>query len=858
MMSFFKLIQFSMKDIFSQKRISTFFVTNLILGFLGFFLLQIFQNSLVLETQSKAQETLGGDLVISVRRELTIEEKEKFDLKLKEQFISKTQYYDFFAMTIFKTDKLDSKTRLVLVKAIEESYPLYGQFKKTIFQDNQETPIFVDPEIIDQFQIDTKKINQISLGDQKFNLSGVIQSDPTRTFRFGALAPTVYIRYTDLPKTNLIKTGSTITSVVSYKLKTPTNANQLKKDLEKTFTDSSIRFSSAFLQEDSGNRVFDYLLDYLNLVSLVAIGLSFLCLGYMLQWLFQLQIKNTALYKILGLSHWQAVQTQIIKNFVLSLFAFLIATLFVLILKTPLEQIMYSYFEVSAKLDFTLKSFFVNLVFIVIGPQLVAIPSYLNIYQMDPLPILKGQNHDVREKFNLQKNLVLVGLLVVFWLIAILQSQSLLIGSAFTGALSAIGLLTVLVLFLFKGFIQKIADQLGFQNKYAITSLLRQKKSTYLIFTTMTLSIAILVLLPQIKKSILNELRPQSASKIPSLFMFDIQPEQVAGLEKIVLDKTQQKLQLTPLVRSRILKMNDADYERKAESEFFKTREDENEARFRNRGVNLTYKKDLQDSETIVKGRWFSREYNLSDSNENSDIPEISLEERYAGRVGAKLGDVLTFDVQGLEIKGQVTSIRRVRWTSFQPNFFVVFQPGVLEDAPQVFLSAVNNLATDQVRTLQTDIVNSFSNISIIDVRESVEKSLVFIDKMALALQIMAGLSLVVGFFIFIILINTQVRERLSEMNLLQVLGAGLPVVYSIFVKQFALIIIFSLFFGLLFGLIMAYFLMETLFTLSLTFDFTSLGVLIILLTTVLAGIIFFATRPIRHLQPLQLLKDGA
>ncbi len=850
MMSFFKLIQFSMKDIFSQKRISTFFVTNLTLGFLGFFLLQIFQNSLVLETQSKAQETLGGDLVISVRREMTVDEKEKFDSKLKDQFIAKTQYYDFFAMTNYKTDKLESKTRLVLVKAIEESYPLYGQFKKTIFQYNQEVPIFVDPEVIDQFQIDIKKINQISLGDQKFNLSGVIQSDPTRTFRFGALAPTVYIRYTDLPKTNLIKTGSTITSVMSYKLKTPTDANQLKKDLEKTFTDSSIRFSSAFLQEDSGNRVFDYLLDYLNLVSLVAIGLSFLCLGYMLQWLFQLQIKNTALYKILGLSHWQAVQTQIIKNFVLSLFAFSIATLFVLILKTPLEQAMYSYFEVSAKLDFTVKSFFVNLVFIVIGPQLVAIPSYLNIYQMDPLPILKGQNHDIREKFNLQKNLVLVGLLVVFWLIAILQSQSVLIGSAFTGSLLAIGLLTILVLFLFKGFIQKIADQLGFQNKYAITSLLRQKKSTYLIFTTMTLSIAILVLLPQIKKSVLNELRPQSASKIPSLFMFDIQPEQVVGLEKIVLDKTQQKIHLTPLVRSRILKLNDADYERKAESEFFKTREDENEARFRNRGVNLTYKKDLQDSETVVKGRWFNSTI--------SDIPEISLEERYAGRVGAKLGDVLTFDVQGLEIKGQVTSIRRVRWTSFQPNFFVVFQPGVLEDAPQVFLSAVNNLTTDQVRTLQTDIVNSFSNISIIDVRESVEKSLVFIDKMALALQIMAGLSLVVGFFIFIILINTQVRERLSEMNLLQVLGAGLPVAYSIFVKQFALIIIFSLFFGLLFGLIMAYFLMETLFTLSLTFDFTSLGVLIILLTAVLTGIIFFATRPIRHLQPLQLLKDGA
>lgn len=845
MMSFLKLIRFSMKDIFSQKRISSFFVINLILGFLGFFLLQIFQNSLVQETQSKAQETLGGDLVVSVRREFTNEDIEKFNSKIKDLYVAKTQYYDFFAMI-----KSNDKTRLVLVKAIDEAYPLYGVLQKNkISEKESSTPIFVDSELVDQLQLNLKNQNSLSLGDQSFDLDGTILSDPTRTFRFGALAPSVYIRYADLPKTNLIKTGSTITSVLSYKLKNPTDANQLKKELEKEFTDSSIRFSSAFLQEDSGNRVFDYLLDYLNLVSLVAIGLSFLCLGYMLQWLFQLQIKSMALFKILGLSHWQAVQTQIIKNFFLSLIAFSIATVLVLVLQSPLEQAMYSYFEVSAKLDFTVKSFFVNLLFIILGPQLVAIPSYLNIYQMDPLPIIKGQNHDVREKFNLQKNMVLLGLGIVFWLIAILQSQSVLIGSAFTGALLAVGLSTISVLILFKGLIQKIADRFSFQNKYAITSLLRQKKSTYLIFTTMTLSVAILVLLPQIKKSILAELRPESASKIPSLFMFDIQPEQVTGLEKIVLDKTQQKLQLTPLVRSRILKINDTDYERKADAGFFKTREDENEARFRNRGVNLTYKKDLQDSETLIKGQWFG--------TTASDIPEISLEERYADRVGAQLGDVLTFDVQGLEIKGQVTSIRRVRWTSFQPNFFVVFQTGILEEAPQVFLSAVNNLATDQVQTLQADVVNQFSNISIIDVRQSVEKSLVFIDKMALALQIMAALSLVVGFFIFIILINTQVRERISEMNLLQVLGARLNVVYSIFVKQFALIILFSLIFGLIFGLAMAYFLMEALFSLRLTFDFTSLLVLIILLIVVLAGIIYFATRPIRQLQPLQLLKDG-
>ena len=37
------------------------------------------------------------------------------------------------------------------------------------------------------------------------------------------------------------------------------------------------------------------------------------------------------------------------------------------------------------------------------------------------------------------------------------------------------------------------------------------------------------------------------------------------------------------------------------------------------------------------------------------------------------LGDIVTWDVQGVEIPTRVTSSRDVNWARFEPNFFAVF-----------------------------------------------------------------------------------------------------------------------------------------------------------------------------------------
>jgi len=54
------------------------------------------------------------------------------------------------------------------------------------------------------------------------------------------------------------------------------------------------------------------------------------------------------------------------------------------------------------------------------------------------------------------------------------------------------------------------------------------------------------------------------------------------------------------------------------------------------------------------------------------------------------VGDKLSFDIAGEPFDVQVASIRKVKWDSFQPNFFVVFAPGVLEKTAGTYITSAN------------------------------------------------------------------------------------------------------------------------------------------------------------------------
>ena len=53
----------------------------------------------------------------------------------------------------------------------------------------------------------------------------------------------------------------------------------------------------------------------------------------------------------------------------------------------------------------------------------------------------------------------------------------------------------------------------------------------------------------------------------------------------------------------------------------------------------------------------------------------MSVEAELAESLQLKLGDQLSFTIGGLTRDARVTSLREVNWDSFQPNFYMIFEP---------------------------------------------------------------------------------------------------------------------------------------------------------------------------------------
>lgn len=834
------LIKLSFLELVRFKKITSFLIFNFTLGLVGFFLLQIFQQSLSAQTAEKAQVVLGGDVAVSARRAFSADEVKIWENSFT--YLQKTHFYSLFSMLRTKDD-----ARLTSVGVFDSNYPLYGEFKLSNGGFSADRArVWVDPEV--QEILNLKLGDQVDIGEAQFEFSGVIVEDPSRLFRGTGFAPRVLIHLSYLAASRLIKPGSTFSENWMYKIDAGQNVGAIKARIEKIIKDPVVRIESVADSDQESNRVLKYFTDYLGLVALVALGLCFLCGSYLLQWTFQTKRKSIAIFKTLGLSDRKILTIYFVQSFIIALFSCVLCILFVRTVLPGMQNLITNQFQLPVALRVDLFSLVIISLVGIVGPLLMTVPQILQIFELQALQLFQNSFSETRR--NKLYYFWLTLSLFLFWVLSIWQSHSVKIASAFVGALVFLIILFSYLNRLILYLLENAASRFSWLTRYAVKGLTRRAASTSLVFTTMSLATLVLSLLPHLKSSILAEIRPQNTSQIPQLFLFDIQPEQVEPLQEIAKTVLNSTLNFSPLVRSRILKINDLAYERIVQDSGFQTREDENEARFRNRGVNLTYNDRLQPSEQVVAGVFSGVR------KDDQALPQISLEERYAGRIGVKLGDLMTFDVQGIEMKAQVSSIRQVRWASFQPNFFVLFPKGVLEDAPQIFLTSVSQEAPALIKNFQQQVVQKFKNISVIDVSKTVQNSLKYIDQMALGLQLMAWLAVSVGLFVFIILLNTQIRERLQEMNLVQILGATEAQIRKTIFIQFLILMSISIASGIALGLIAAKLLLTYLFDIMTVYDWQYLVFLAILIAPISLLAIYLGLRPLQKLNPMDLIRQ--
>lgn len=782
-------LSYAVRDILRTKSISVFFVLNLALGLLGFVLIESFRNAVDQRMAQNSQEVLGADLSVSGRRELQPQEEKA--LQEIVQGWPQAQQVELYSMI-----SLDSASRLVQIKTLPEGFPFYGKFKiqtgtavaELTGSDLQTGQIWIYPELRDQIGLTLGQT--VKMGEGSFVVSGFVEDDVGSVWGAFSLAPRVFIRSQDLSKTKLLTEGS----LASYYrlIKTPSgiDSNEVANQLSKVLSDPGLRVLSHRRAAEQAGRFLQYFADYLGLVAVVGLLLSALGLSYLARMFIQSKLKEMAILLSLGMRTGAVLSTVLFQLILLGF----VSALLVLIFAVPLLDFVESWVfkVVQMQLDLRLGSTVVlgSVLLATIGLVLILLPEIQRLRFVQPLVLFREYAQSQLE--SQISFLWRLPALAVLCLLSVYQAHSLKIGLGFgLGIILIAGVVVVLARMALKALSRVGVKGMGL--RYALRSLARGGIGTITSLLALSLGTAILVLMPQIRSSLTSEIKRPPTGDLPSLFLFDVQPEQVKGLQEFAAKQGFELQTVSPLVRSRLESINGQPFEKSNvnENRFF--REEEQADRTRNRTYNLTYRSKLSPSEQIVAGEYVG-------TWSTSEVPPISVEERFAERLGVKMGDVLAFDVQGVEVFGKVSSLRRVRWTSFQPNFFVQFPDGVLNEAPQVYLASVPPLTDAAKAAFQLGVVRQFQNVSMIDVDRTLEKLLSVVDLISLVLNAMAVLSILVGFFVLASILADQLSRRERDVVLLKLLGADFSVIRKTLILEYWILSLSGGLVGAMFG----------------------------------------------------------
>ncbi len=818
----------------------------LVLGLSGLLSISFLTENIQNNLRSNARQLLTSDLAITARRDFFPEERKLITDFFKTKEHKTYQVVDIYSMV---TNVTTSESRLVEIRCYEDHFPFYGQItsKGSLLNQND---FLISKELVNLWEVQTG--DWLKIGDSQFKVSGIIDSDSSIGIRGFSLAPRIYLPLVKIIQSGLLRPGSTGQFSIHFKLnESEEELVKIRQELLKLLPDPAIKVMTSKESSNQAGRVFDYITDFMSLSALVGFLLALVGIFYFYQSYLLTRLKDFSLFYLHGLNKSQilfGIFLQFSSLFFFSLFIFfLIFNPFYFYLRDWLSTIIG--FALPPGLNY--RNFLINI------PMLYALS--LSIL----LPLLKGL---LRTPLGLQLKLSKQALgyfhpldflpfVALLWIVAWQLSHSLKIGSLFLFSLLIIFFLSLILI---KSF-QKMAiyvrpsRTLCFINLnigLSLRNFIQSGHKLNLSFIALVLGISLISLIFQLNFLIKKEFT--LTDNKPSLFLFDIQEDQLSDLKKLGREKGLELSGVTPLVRGRIEKLNGFKFSRTEEKWDNSNREEEIEARTKNRGINLTYRQSLSPSEKIIAGTPFPETV-----PEGQNFSYLSIEERFAKRMGIKLGDKIIFDIGGVEIEGIVRNLREVKWTSFYPNFFVNLQPGFIDDAPKTYLAVLDRSFSHKKIDFQKASVNKFPNISFIDMEQLIQKLSELFEKSRRAVELISWLSLFIGFVILFGLCQDQIFRRTYDMALLKSLGFGYFSVLSQIMIEFGFVFFMATGLGIFLGWFLGAIIGLEVFKINLAFDFSHYVVLFLFLIFLCLATIFLVSWKTIAKNPRELLSDN-
>jgi putative ABC transport system permease protein len=354
------------------------------------------------------------------------------------------------------------------------------------------------------------------------------------------------------------------------------------------------------------------------------------------------------------------------------------------------------------------------------------------------------------------------------------QAGSLRVGVVFLLGLGLTALLLYAAAWLLIFLVRRARGLGTFAVRQAVNSMHRPGNQTRVIVMAVGLGAFLVLSVQSLQTSLLDEFDVARRGSLPSMYLIDVQRDQVEGVRQLVEQTAGGRAELIPTVRARIAAVNGREVDLDAAGV-------RGERGRLGREYVITYRPRLEYNESVVAGRFW-------DETPSAE-PEVSLEEGMRGTAGIDLGGTMTFDIQGRKITARVTSFRKVDWRNSRTGFLVLFRPGALDEAPTMFVGAIDAPEAEPERSrFQRALVDKYPNVSVIDVADIVRGVGRILSNITLAVSFIGGFVFLSGALILVGSVAMTKFQRVYEAAVLKTLGAKRRVLLSIMLAEYGLL----------------------------------------------------------------------
>lgn len=797
------ILKMAWRDGKASSRKLMLFMASIILGIAAVVSIQSFSNNLRENIALQSKSLMGADYIIDSDKPIN----EKVSGIIDSLGGANGEEISFASMAAFPEA---DKTKLVQVRGIKGAFPFYGDLETEPQEAGEnyqnQNAALVDATVM--LQLGISPGDKIKIGNIVLPIAGALKSVPGSSGVFSSIAPPVLIPYKFIEESGLVQTGSRIDYKYYFVAPPEMDMEKLDKDLDPVLDAAEADLDTHTSTSERMGRRYENFGRFLNLVAFIALLLGCVGISSAIHIYIKEKLKAVAVLKCLGASRRQTFLIFLTQIAAMGLLGGIAGTAIGLLLQQLFPLILDDFLPVAVDVTFQPGIIFMGLLLGLVMSILFALYPLIGTLYISPLQALRVQGK--RQKKSKRAGiLVLSGIFLFIFLFALWlledpqYSLSFLLGIIITFSVLA-G-----VAHLFMAAIKKyFPTSWGFIARQSLLNLFRPENQTLILVLAIGLGTFLISTLYFTKDLLLSQASLDDQASSPNMILLDVQQEQKDSVASTIENNKLPVLENIPIVTMRVESLNG-----RSVNDIRKDSTSGINGWILSHEFRTTYRDSLISSETLEEGVW-------KEKSSVKDYVPISVSRNFADDAKVKVGDTVSFNIQGVALQTVIGSIRLVDWSRMQLNFSIVFPVGVLEKAPQFRILTTKVPDEKSSAALQQQLVQRFPNVSILDLRQILSVIENILNKISWLINFMAFFSILTGIIVLIGAIRTSKYQRIKESVLLRTLGAKSSQILKILALEYMYIGIIGGLSGILLSLLgsqlLAYFVFDTTFIPSL------------------------------------------